>query len=457
MRGWQGDYRFVIQTLLQPEALPTIADSSVGAGDADVKGSTTHEMLDLDQVRASLASHIDRYAAAGKLSDALLLVAIQREINDPETATSASRVATIEERRAGEMMKAAEALPESDVAGRAQQKQAALEMLADSAEAYRRHAKLTTMDDVVSGNSLWRAGQLFDQAGRTADAVAALMKFTTERPHDPRVPEGLLAMGRLYQSVGRIDDAIAIYQRNIKENAKTPAAYSSAVNLARCYMVQGPEKFDLAEKSLLSLVQDNLDLGPAANEFRVSLFTLGDLYYTNGRWADAILRLEEATERYPEDGAVPRALFMLAESYRKSAGDIGDAMQKNPAIEHREELAAARVERLHRAASLFARVIAKLDGDEGGQMIASIAPKLSALEEDYLRTSYMDRAECYFELNDLPTAIKFYDLTASRFAQNVMAAESYVQIVNAYVSLNEPARADAAAERAQWVLEADSG
>lgn len=328
---------------------------------------------------------------------------------------------------------------------------AALAMLADAGDAYRRHAQLTTMDDALSGNSLWRAAQLFDQAGRTTDAVNALRKFTTERPHDPRVPEGLLAMGRLYQSAGRIDDAVAIYQRNIKENGKTPAAYASAVNLAKCYMLQGPEKFEPAEKALLSLVQDNMDLGPAANEFRVSLFTLGELYYTNGRWADAILRLEEATERYPKDARVPRALFMLGESYRKSAGDIRDAIQKNPAIEHREELAAARSERLRRAAALFTRVIAALDSDNT-QTLAGQARPISPLEEECLRTSYMDRAECYFELNELPTAIKFYDQTAARFATHVMAIESYVQIVNAYVSMNERARADAAAERAQWVL-----
>ena len=102
-----------------------------------------------------------------------------------------------------------------------------------------------------------------------------------ERPKDSRTPEGLLEMGRLYQSVGKIDDAMPIYQRNIKENGKTPAAYASAVNLARCYMMQGPGQFEQAEKSLLSLVQDNLDLGPTANEFRTSLFTLGELYYNN--------------------------------------------------------------------------------------------------------------------------------------------------------------------------------
>lgn len=261
-------------------------------------------------------------------------------------------------------------------------------------------------------------------------------------------------MGRLYQSVGMIDDAIAIYQRNIKENARTPAAYTAAVNLARCYMVQGSEKFEPAEKTLLSLVQDNMDLGPAANEFRVSLFTLGELYYTNGRWADAILRLEEATARYPSDKAIPRALFMLGESYRKSAADIRDALQKNQMVDHQEALAAARMDRLHCAAVLFGRVIDALDVDT--LQASTQETRLSPLEQEYLRTSYMDRAECYFELGEFSTAIKFYDQAATRFAQSVMAIESYVQIVNAYVLMNEKTRADAAAERGAMDSEADS-
>ncbi len=439
----QADYRFVVNSLTQTDEPGSIPDATVGV-------SKEPELINISQVRTSYVSHIERYAGKDQLDAALVFLALQRELKDPETPATAYRLATIEERRAGELMNEVAAMPESDVKGRAEKTQAATTMLADAADAYRRHAQLTTMDDALSGNSLWRSAQLFDQSGRTKAAVDALAKFTTERPHDVRVPEGLLAMGRLYQSVGMIDDAIAIYQRNIKENARTPAAYTAAVNLARCYMVQGSEKFEPAEKTLLSLVQDNMDLGPAANEFRVSLFTLGELYYTNGRWADAILRLEEATARYPSDKAIPRALFMLGESYRKSAADIRDALQKNQMVDHQEALAAARMDRLHRAAVLFGRVIDALDVDT--LQASTQETRLSPLEQEYLRTSYMDRAECYFELGEFSTAIKFYDQAATRFAQSVMAIESYVQIVNAYVLMNEKTRADAAAERAQWIL-----
>jgi tetratricopeptide (TPR) repeat protein len=264
------------------------------------------------------------------------------------------------------------------------------------------------------------------------------------------VPEALLATGRLYQSVGQVDKAIPIYQRNIAENPRTPAAYRSAVNLARCYMAKGPEEFDKAEAALLSLVQDNRDLLPSANEFRTSLFTLGELYFRQKRWADAILRLEEALTRYPDDPGAARATFMLGESYRRSAQEITEAVRKNPTIEGRSALEEARGERYTRAIALFGQVIAVLD--PAGEKGSVEAPVLPGIKGEYLRTAYLDRASCYYELADYAGAIKQYDAAAARFPQDVLAVEAYVQIVNSYMALQQPAQASAAAERARWVL-----
>jgi tetratricopeptide (TPR) repeat protein len=253
-------------------------------------------------------------------------------------------------------------------------------------------------------------------------------------------------MGQLYQSMGQTDKAMEYYARNIQANPKTPSAYTSTLNLARCYMAQGPAGFAKAEATLLSLVQDNREILPEANEFRASLFALGELYYQNQRWSDAILRLEECLTRYPQDKLAPRAKFMLAESYRHSAQEIGAALAQDAAMEHRDALEKARQERLRRAAGLFEQVISLLDRDPG-------EPKVpEPPDEQYLRKAYMDRGECRYELGEYAAAIKLYDQAAARFAQDVTAVEAYVQIINAYRALNQPAQASAAAERARWVL-----
>ena len=353
------DYRFVIKTLQESKGEPTIDDSS------DSGNHRTPEMVSIDQVRGSVVAQHQRYANADRLRDALQFLALQKEINEPEAPATVYRLASTKERLAGEVLKEIDSAP--DETTRAAKRREATGLLIEAGNDYQRHAQLTTMDDATSGDSLWHAAKLFDQAGQTEKSIAVYEKFTEERPRDPRTPDGLLNMGLLHQSVGRLDTAIDLYKRNIKENPHTPAAYRSAVELAKCYMALGTTgpgneaNYAGAEKSLLSLVQDNSDLLPTANEFRTSLFTLGELYYRNGKWADAILRLEETIARYPNDSELLPSLFMLAESYRNSAAEIGEAVRKNPGIDHRDALMQARAERLSRAASLFSRVISTLD------------------------------------------------------------------------------------------------
>ena len=153
----------------------------------------------------------------------------------------------------------------------------------------------------------------------------------------------------------------------------------------------------------------------------------------------ALAMLEKALRNQRSDGFAPRA-------FRVASMEIGAALSGPGALEHRDALEKARQDRLRRAATLLTTVIDLLDQDPND-------PKpLAALDEEYLRTAYMDRADCYYQLGDYRTAIRLYDQAATRFAQNILAIESYVQIVNAYQAMKEPAQATAAAERAQWIL-----
>ncbi|HVS70097.1 MAG TPA: tetratricopeptide repeat protein [Phycisphaerae bacterium] len=436
----EADYRFAIK------AVTPAADAAPSATLDPPAEFITHE-----SVRSSLIAAHEHAFLAGRLDDALMYLSLARELGDPESADDALRWAITHERRADEMLAG---IPEGH------ERAPALAMLGQAAEDYLRHSRLTTMQDDVSGNSLWKAAALFDAAGQTLRSAGIYEEFTAQRPADPRVPEALLDTGRLYQSVGQIDKAIPVYQRNIRENPRTPAAYTSAVNLARCYMTLGPQDFDKAEAALLSLVQDNRDLLPTANEFRISIFTLGELYYRNQRWADAILRLEEARTRYPDDPAVPHATFMLAESYRHSAQEIGAALKNNPGADDRAAMEAARSDRYARASDLFGSVISALDSAPEQPAAATTATTgpaastshLSPVDAEYLRTAYLDRASCAYETQRYTDAIHLYDGVASRFPDELIAVDAYIQIVNTYLALQQPAEAAAAAERARWVL-----
>ena len=155
--------------------------------------------------------------------------------------------------------------------------------------------------------------------------------------------------------------------------------------------------------------------------------------------------------RYPNDPDMLPSLFMLAESYRNSAAEIGEAVRKNPGIDHREALMQARGERLSRAASLFTRVISTLDN--AGQTGAPVDESaLTPLQEQYLHASYMDRAECYVNRGDYAAAIQLYDQTATRFAQKRIAIEAYVQIVNAANAKGEKRQSGGGGEAGTWIL-----
>lgn len=458
------------------------------------------ELINRESVQALLAADHRRAADAGDLPAALTFLALQQEMaaaaGERETEALAFQLATTRERRADELMGEA-AKRGGGGGGAATEERRAMEeearaLYAQAAADYQRHAHLATMQDEVSGESLWKAAQLYDQAGEPMKSVVLYEQFTRQRPRDPRIPEALLATGRLYQSAGMLEKAIAAYERNMQTNGKTPAAYTSAVNVARCYMALADASlppphpspmtppidtasnsaasqpgastmpgggvrqayFEKAEAALLALVQNNTDLLPAANEFRVSLFTLGELYFRNGRWADAILRLEEATQRYPQDEGLPRALFLLGESYRKSAEEIGEAIGRDPAITGRDLLETARAERLGQAAGLFTRVIGLLDPEGNGTAASDAGGRgaRSALEEAYVRNSHMNRAACFYDRGEYAAAIKLYDEAATRFSEEALAARAYVQIVNAYLALKEPTQAAAAAERGRWIL-----
>jgi tetratricopeptide (TPR) repeat protein len=436
-----GDYRFVIDTLKETHF-------PVGR---------RPEMLSLTAVRFSLQDAYRRAVEADQLDDALAFLALQMETEDRPAAETLYQRATTRERRGDELLAEGENL---QGAGKAQRVTQGRALLARSAEDYLQHAELTTLNDEQSGNSKWKAASLLDIAGETDRAIAVYERLTIQRPHDARASEGMLALGRLLESAGRIDKAVAVYERNIRENPTTPAAYTSVVNLARCYAKQAersdkPEERKAlrgkAEQLLLSLVQDSTNLEPVAREFRDSLLSLCQLYYDSGRWGDAILRLDEVTVRYPGDPQIPRITFLLGECYRKSAADIAQALAAG-VVEHRSELEKARADRLLTAAGYFSAVIAKLD-IEASSPVPSAGRKLSEDEEQYLRASYMDRAECLFQRGDYLQAIKLYDETSARFSDETLAVEAYVQIVNAYLRMNQAPQAAAAAERGQWILQ----
>jgi tetratricopeptide (TPR) repeat protein len=277
--------------------------------------------------------------------------------------------------------------------------------------------------------------------------------FIAQRPDDPLASDAMLRLGQAYQAAGDFDKAIDAFQRNQVRYPRSLAASKSAVPLAKAYIAKGRDFYPKAETVLLS-VFNNPALTPDAEEFKQALFDLGQLYYRTGRYEEAVMRLEEWTKRYPNEQRVPRLVFMMADSYRKSASLLGsqeaDALASAAktagaatAAADKASVEQARTERLTKAKALFDKTID----------LYRAAPATQDLDKLYEKLSSFYRADCVYDLGDYEAAIKLYDAAAFRYQDDASALAAYVQIVNAYCALGKFQQAKAANERAKWLLQ----
>jgi tetratricopeptide (TPR) repeat protein len=300
-------------------------------------------------------------------------------------------------------------------------------------------------DDAGYGQAMWRGMELYESAGDLPRMIAALETFIGERPSDPLTPDAQLRLGGAYHASGLFDKAIAAYRECQLRYPRSLAASKAGVPLARAFIAKGPDSYRKAEVALRQVIEDNPQITPDAQEFREALLELAHLYFRTTRYEQAISRLEELTQRYPEDARMGQLLFLMGDSYRKSAGILGERLESaattRPAL-NLAEATRARTERLTRARELYDRVLSFYRGATPGTEIDRLYQKLA----------HFYRADCVYDLGNYIDAIKLYDDAAFRYQDDPAALVAYVQIVNANVALGRIEEAKAANERAKWML-----
>jgi len=197
------------------------------------------------------------------------------------------------------------------------------------------------------------------------------------------------------------------------------------------------------------VIYDNPQITPDAIEFREAMAELANLYHRTRRYEQAIAQLEEITQRYPSDERLGQMYFLMADSYRKSAGMLdarlmaakGETGTTRPSF-NLEEAMAERKSRLERASRSFKTVVE----------IYKASGAKSTEDKMYEMLAYFYQADCVYDLGQYADAIKLYDEAAFRYQNDPSALAAYVQIVNANVALGKLDEAKAANERAKWML-----
>lgn len=319
---------------------------------------------------------------------------------------------------------------------------------------YGRHAAAVMLGDNESYvQSLWSAALAFDQGGDHERALAMLREYLEGVPDDPGVPgrEGSRAqarfrMGRAYQARGEVALAADVYESLIGDGELGEGvgqyAQDSYVPLAQVYLADDNEANDAEARRLL----DEAVSGRLGDEgsiyFHDALIELGALHHRRGEYLDAITRLGEAIERYPEDPQKPVIQYRLADSLRQEAAGIELTLSRDAMPDaQRTELEQTREAHLRGALAIFDEVRQTLDGED---------PKyLGESRRVALRNSYFFLGDCAFDLGDYEAAVRHYETARERYSQDPASLVAMVQIVNAYVALGEPDRARAANERAK--------
>jgi tetratricopeptide (TPR) repeat protein len=396
---------------------------------------------------ASLGRAATLLSAAGNYRGAIEMLDCEQQLEPNPPASFFNRLAGVYEQRANQLQQKVDGANAAEKVRRGKDIRDLLTKAGDASIAYSR--ALTLLDDKTYGDALWRGINFYDRAANLPSAASALELFVAERPSDPLAPDALLRLGQAYQAMGLWDKAIAAFQRNQFRYPNSLAASQSAVPLAQAYIAKGPDSYGKAESVLKNVVENNPLITPEAEEFKESLFELAQLYYHTSRYEESIARLEEMAARYPSDRRLGQLLYLMADSYRKSAA----LLDQKPSVANASndpkgiaidlaEAASARKDRLAKAKALYDRVV-DLYHDN---------PPKTELDKLFNKMSYFNRADCVYDSGQYLEAIRLYDAAAFRYQDDPASLAAYVQIVNAYYALGKPDEAKAANERAKWLL-----
>ena len=186
-------------------------------------------------------------------------------------------------------------------------------------------------------------------------------------------------------------------------------------------------------------------LTPASQEWRESLFDLGELLYQERRYEEATHRLEEALVRYPDDRRALTVRYLLAESCRRAAKELEDEYQQSPAGSPRPAATKKIGQWYQQSLDAFVAVRDTLSDRQQSE-------DLTETDRAILRNACFAIGDIELALGRYAAAIEAYSNATNRYQNRPEVLDAYVQIANAYRQLGDTAQARSALEQAKAVL-----
>jgi tetratricopeptide (TPR) repeat protein len=349
-----------------------------------------------------------------------------------------------------------------------------------AADAYQRLTSLR-FTTISYTDDLWKSGECFLRGQNYEAAIPLFRQFLQ---HAPRAlhPQGLVGLGECHLALAHYHEALQVLEQCIQSYPKHPESYQARLLASHaCLQLQqlAESNRPLLEKAK-QLLLDNLqnsELTPRSEQWQHSLFAYGNLlfkegmtqealsrangvdsadldqrkeglkklYAANQSFLEAIRRLEEAVQRYPEAVEAGTASYCIAEAYRHAAKLPDKSLLVEPTPSRRAELAQQRRELLESAADVHLRLQTRL-------LEKQRQHELTAVERAVLRNTYFAYADILFYLEDYEQAIKAYLAAANRDPQDPHSLDALVQLASCYRHLNAPNEARGTLLQAKAVL-----
>jgi len=289
-------------------------------------------------------------------------------------------------------------------------------------------------------DELWNGIQA-DLEGHAYPHAAELLELYLKNETRRRNAQAMMLLGETLLAQGKLDEALKSLTTCISLHPNDAASFRARLDAAKVYV----EKSQPAQAE--ALLRENLHaelLTPASAEWRESLFDLAAITYREGRYDEALPRLDEAAERYPQAARTPETRYLAADACRQRGLQIQRGLRQI-------QVESTRIEQSRQATDYL---VSALDRFEQLCQVLSRKPEseLSRTDRLVLRNIYFAISEVLFALGRYEEAANAYHTVVRRYPDSAESLEAYVQMAAAYRRLNRPRDAQAAAEQARVLL-----
>ena len=321
-------------------------------------------------------------------------------------------------------------------------------------------------------DTLWISALHYRRGHDFENALGQITRFINTQPKK-LLPLAIVRRGEILMDLDRLkgDDNPLEHFRRVVENYRTdPAAFEAQYLIGKCHLERN--EWQEAEASWRQILTSEA-LTPAANEWRLALFSLGRLLYHTaemlhsrsgdsqidatpderaqliadafGRWDEAITRLDEFLKRYPDADESIEATYLLAKALQKSTELPRQKLEEAETDLSRVELRRKMQELLTLAIAQFEALQVELNAiDSRGQ--------LDELGKRMHRDSYFEIAHTHYALDNYSDAITAYSNAANKYPRDPHVLLAYLQMTNCYDRLGQPAEARSMLLQAKVIL-----